>query len=85
MHAYPTLHLTLHGNAADVDHNCNGCGVTVVAMVCISHGVRRKTKELNQWPVVSPGGCMWVLLPVHAPVHPSYACVVLLFTYSLSQ
>ena len=25
------------------------------------------------------------LHPIHAPVHPSYACVVLLFTYSLSQ
>ena len=34
-------------------------------------------------PVVSPGECMWVHLhPIYAPVHPSYACVVL-FTYSL--
>ena len=32
------------------------------------------------------GGAMWVHLhPIHAPVHPSYACVVVLFTYSLSQ
>ena len=35
--------------------------------------------------VVSRGGCMWVHLhPIHAPVHPSYACVVL-FIYNLSQ
>ena len=32
------------------------------------------------------GGHTWVHLhPIHAPVHPSCACIVLLFTYSLSQ
>ena len=37
---YPTLHLTLHGNAADVDQNW-------VWRHCGGDGVRRKTKELN--------------------------------------
>ena len=41
--------------------------------------------ESHSNAVASPGGCMWVHLhPIHAPVHPSYAYVVL-FTYSLSQ
>ena len=39
---------------------------------------------IHWYPLVSPGECMWVHL--HAPVHPSNACVVLLFsTYSLSH
>ena len=41
---------------------------------------RERKLYKNQW--CRQGGCMWVHLhPIYAPVHPSYACVVLLLTY----